>query len=149
MSVNTRVSRVDLACVLEGGGYHVHMFAPAHPAESVDHTPVTTIVVASSSCLSLVDSGEVARAICAARAARAATPEAVARRADMAARIQRMQELRCPALSTWGAIPRNIWTNLAGDDSAAFMHRVHDAAHAAGERGEISPIRWIKFARSL
>jgi hypothetical protein len=104
--------------------------------------------IATTSCLSLVDSGELARAICDRRAARAQTPEAIVRRADMAARIQRMQELRAPALSSWRDIPRNVFEKLAGEE-ANFTHRVHDLAYAAGERGELSPIRWINYAREV
>ena len=105
--------------------------------------------IADTSCLSLVCPAEFVQAICERRAAAAQTPERVARRADMGARIQRMQELRAPALSTWGAVPRNIWINLAGADATAFIHRVHDAAHAAGARGELSAFQWIKIARGV
>jgi len=62
--------------------------------------------------------------------------------------FERRALLTHPVIVEWSPIARQCFDKLQGSDRT-FALRVHAAAFDAGERGEILPVRWMSYARSI
>ena len=71
------------------------------------------------------------------------------KRAADALFIARCQELSAPAVSRWSDAMKGCFSRLvpAGMERRDFEHAVHAFAWEDGNRGKLSPAKWIMLAR--